>query len=195
MHRAVQLFLRALERVSAVLAFLAGTAVFVLAFLIVIDIVARRLFQFSVQGTDELGGYVLAMVGSLGLAYVLAKRGFTRIDVLFGLLPVRLTAVLHVLAYGSLAGLAIFFASQAILEFQETLLFDARANTPLQTPMWIPQGMWVIGMSFFAFAASIHAVRSAALLLAGRHVLEAEYGFPTVEQELEEFQRQQDGKS
>lgn len=192
MHRTARFILAVLDRLSVALAFVAGVAVFLLAFLIVVDVVARRLFQFSLQGTDELGGYVLAMVGSLGLAYVLSRRGFTRIDVLFRFFPFRLAAILHVLAYCSLAGLAIFFASQAIREFEETLLFDAHANTPLQTPLWIPQGMWVAGMSFFAVTAIIHALRSIAFLLADPGRLETEYGFSTVEQEVEEFQRQRE---
>ncbi len=179
--------LRVLERLALVLSFVAGVAVFLLAFLIVVDILARRLFLVSVQGTDELGGYVLAMVGSLGLAHVLAHRGFTRIDVLFRLFPAKLSAALHALAYLTLAGMAIFFASHAIFEFRETWLFETRANTPLQTPLWIPQGLWVLGMSVFAVSAMLHGARAVLLLCAAPERVDAAYGFLALKDELEEL--------
>lgn len=184
-----QLLSRVLDRTILALAFIAGMAVFSLAFLIVVDILGRRFFAFSLQGTDELGGYVLAMVGSLGLAFVLAERGFTRIDLTVRLMPRPLRNLLHVVAYVSLAGLALFFASQALFELEETWLFDTHANTPLQTPLWIPQGLWALGMSLFAFGAVIHAVRSLVLLVLASDRVEREYGFSRVEDELEEFQR------
>lgn len=180
---------RALDALSVALAFLAGTAVFILAFLIVTDIVARRVFRFSVQGTDELGGYVLAMVGSLGLAYVLLVRGFTRIDVMFRILPPMARAVLHVLAYLTLAGLAAFFAWKAASEWHETWLFDAHANTPLQTPLWIPQGLWAIGMLVFALSAVIQALRALLLLWREPARVEAEYGLLQIEDELKDYRR------
>ena len=191
----VQFLSRALDKTVLALAFTAGTAVFALAFLIVTDIVARRLFAFSLQGTDELGGYALAMVGSLGFAFVLAERGFTRIDLTVRLLPRPLRNLLHVIAYLTLAGVAAFFASQAIFELQETWLFDTHANTPLQTPLWIPQGLWALGMSLFAFAAAIHALRSLILLVVAPGRVEREYGFTRVEEELEEFQRATKGQT
>ena len=191
----VQLLSRAFDKTILALAFTAGMAVFVLAFLIVVDILARRLFAFSLQGTDELGGYVLAMVGSLGLAFVLAERGFTRIDLTVRRMPRPVRNVLHVVAYVSLAGLALFFASQALFELEETWLFDTHANTPLQTPLWIPQGLWALGMSLFALGAVIHGVRSLILLAAASHRVEREYGFARVEEELEEFQRATKGQT
>ncbi len=180
---------RALDALSVALAFLAGSAVFILAFLIVTDIVARRVFRFSLQGTDELGGYVLAMVGSLGLAYVLLVRGFTRIDVMFRVLPPMVRAALHVLAYVTLAGLAAFFAWKAASEWHETWLFDAHANTPLQTPLWIPQGLWAIGMLVFALSALIQALRALLMLFTTPAQVEAEYGLLQIEDELKDYRR------
>ena len=185
----VRFLSRALDKTTVALAFTAGAAVFALAFLIVTDIVARRLFAFSVQGTDELGGYVLAMVGSLGLAFVLAERGFTRIDLTVRLLPQPVRNLLHAAAYLTLAGVAVFFATQALLELEETWLFDTHANTPLQTPLWIPQGLWMLGMSLFALCAVIHAVRCLVLLVIASDRVERAYGFAKVEEEVEAFQR------
>jgi TRAP-type C4-dicarboxylate transport system permease small subunit len=183
----VRLLLTAIDRVASGLAFLCGLGVLGLALLITWDIVARKIFGISVQGTDELGGYVLALIGSLGMAHVLVRREFTRIDLAFPYLPARLRQVLHVVAYVSLAGMVVFFAYRALLTLDETILFDSIANTPLQTPLWIPQGLWAAGMVFFAVAAVVHAARAVIFLLTAPDRIEAEYGCATAQDEVEAF--------
>ena len=180
--------MRALDRAAVVLALVAGVAVAVLAVLIVFDITARSLFRFSLQGTDELGGYTLALTGSLGLAYTLMRRGHPRIDIGFRLFPTRMRQVLHVLALATLTGFAVFMTQHAIGEFRGTLAFGTITNTPLQTPLWVPQVFWVAGTGFFALTALVMTVHGALMIASGRGG-EAErlYGPLTVEEELEEY--------
>jgi TRAP-type C4-dicarboxylate transport system permease small subunit len=183
----VNLLFSLLRRLSTVMAVLAGASVLILALLIVFDIVARRFAGFSVQGTDEIGGYVLALVASMGFAYVLFERGFTRIDLVVRLLPRALANIVNVLAYVSLAAVALFFAQKSVATYMDTLLFDSRANTPLQTPMWIPQGFWVAGMCFFALCSVLYALRALVLLFVDGDALAAEYGIARVEEEVSEI--------
>jgi TRAP-type C4-dicarboxylate transport system permease small subunit len=176
-----------LERLATLFAFLAGGAVFVLSLLIAFDVVARKLFGFSLQGTDEIGGYVLAMVGSLGMIHVLNRKEFTRIDLIVRIAPLAVQRVLHVLAYVTLAAMVVFFANHALKTLDETLLFQTRANTPLQTPMWIPQGLWATGMVFFAAMAVIHALRATILLWVAPDRVIEEYGTTGLEEEIEDY--------
>lgn len=176
-----------LERLATLFAFLAGGAVFVLSLLIAFDVVARKMFGFSLQGTDEIGGYVLAMVGSLGMIHVLNRKEFTRIDLLVRIAPLAVQRVLHVLAYVTLAAMVVFFANHALKTLDETLLFQTRANTPLQTPMWIPQGLWATGMVFFAAMAVIHALRATILLWVAPDRVIEEYGTTGLEEEIEDY--------
>ncbi len=37
---------------------------------------------------------------------------------------------------------------------QKTLERGSRANTPLETPLWIPQGIWFAGWAWFALSAT-----------------------------------------
>jgi TRAP-type C4-dicarboxylate transport system permease small subunit len=179
--------LRLLDRIATLFAFVAGAAVLVLSLLIAFDVVARKVFGFSLQGTDEIGGYVLAMVGSLGMIHVLNRREFTRIDLIMKIAPVAVRRSLHVLAYISLAAMVVFFATHALKTLDETLLFQSRANTPLQTPMWIPQGLWATGMVFFAVMAVIHASRATILLFVAPEQIEKEYGTSGIEEEVEDY--------
>jgi TRAP-type C4-dicarboxylate transport system permease small subunit len=187
MESRLRLILALIDRLASALAFLCGAGVLVLSLLITWDIVARKVFGVSVQGTDELGGYTLALIGSLGMAHVLQRREFTRIDLAFPYLPARLRQVLHVLAHVALAGTVVFFAYRATLTLQETLLFDSVANTPLQTPLWIPQGLWVVGLTLFAVVAVLHAVRSLFLLVLEPHRVEHEYGCAGARDEVDAF--------
>lgn len=180
--------LRALDRVAIVLALVAGVAVAILSGLIVFDIAARSLFRYSLQGTDELGGYTLALTGSLGLAFTLIRRGHPRIDIGFRFFPPRMRQILHVVALGTLTGFALFMTQHAIEEFRGTLTFGTVTNTPLQTPLWVPQAFWVAGTGFFALTALVMTVHGGMLVARGRGAeVERLYGPLTVEEELEEY--------
>jgi TRAP-type C4-dicarboxylate transport system permease small subunit len=180
--------LRFLDRVAVFLALIAGGAVAVLALLIVFDITARSLFRFSLQGTDELGGYALALTGSLGLAYTLIRRGHPRIDIGFRLFPPRMRQVLHVVALATLTGFALFMSQHAIDEFRGTIAFGSVTNTPLQTPLWVPQVFWLAGTCFFALTTAAMTVHGVLLISQGRgREVETLYGPLTVDEELDEY--------
>jgi len=182
--------LRVLDWIASGFALLAGVAVFLLALLIGFDVLARRLAGFSVQGTDELGGYTLALIGSLGLAYALVRRRHTRIDILLPFLPPRLARLLDALAVATLAAFAVFIADHAWDAFEETWIFDSIASTPLQTPLWIPQAFWMVGTGIFALCAVAQALHAAWLALAAPHRIAAFYGPLTTQDELDEFQEE-----
>lgn len=176
-----------LEKTAVTLALVAGVAIAVLAALIAVDIVGRDVFGISIQGTDELGGYVLAFVGSLGMALTLLRRGHPRIDIFFRFFPRALCDVLHVLAQATIAGFAIFMSWHALGELQSTIRFGSITNTPLQTPLWVPQAVWLAGMGFFALTACVTTAHAALLLLADRGAIARRYGPSTVEEEVEHY--------
>lgn len=176
--------LRVTRKVALGLALVAGLSVAVLAVLISVDIVGRDGFGVSLQGTDELGGYVLAFVGSLGMALTLLQRGHPRIDIFLRIFPKRLRAALHVLAQAVIAGFAIFMAIQALDEFRQTLRFGAITNTPLQTPLWVPQAVWFGGMVFFALTACLTTLHGLVLIRRDWRAIEGFYGPLTVDEEV-----------
>ncbi len=180
--------LRLTDKVAVLLALVAGMLVAVLAVLIAIDIVAREFFRFSLQGTDELGGYVLALTGAFGFAYTLLRRGHPRIDIGFRFFPPTMRRVLHVVALASLTGFAAFMGQHAMSELRDTITYGAVTNTPLKTPLWIPQFLWVVGMLFFTLTAFLMTCHGVWLLASGRGAQsDALYGPLTVEEELEEY--------
>ena len=58
-----------------------------------VEMVTRKLFNFSLQGVDEIGGYTLAVTSALGLfVHAAGTRGHTRVDFLLSRLPAWLCA-------------------------------------------------------------------------------------------------------
>lgn len=181
------LLLRGIERIAEFLALLSGGAVAVLALLVAFDIFARRLLGFSLQGTDELGGYVLAIVGALGFGYTLLRRGHPRIDIAFGLFPARMRDALHVLAYACLTAIALFMAYHTFAEFQQTQKFGTVTNTPLRTPLAWPQAIWVIGAFYFVLVGVVTTLHAAILFFTSPAALRAHYAPVSIQDEVSDF--------
>lgn len=155
---------------------LGGWALLAICFATLYDILARRLLNHSVQGVNEVGAYLLAIVSAFGFSSALLQKAHSRVDFLFGRFPAALRHVLNVVAAVLLAGLGVFATWQGWIVLRESIEFQSRASTPLQTPMWIPQSLWLFGLAVFAavaFAAAVHAIW---LLFRDRERLEAFYG-------------------
>jgi TRAP-type C4-dicarboxylate transport system permease small subunit len=133
-----------------------------------------------------LGGYVLALVGSFGLAYTLLRKGHPRIDLGMKVLPRALHAPLHVLAQAVLAGIALFMTFHAWSELAGTIRFGTVTNTPLKTPLWVPQGLWVAGTATFALVAVTNTLHGLWLLARAPALVQIFYGTTSVQDELDE---------
>ncbi|WP_341667547.1 TRAP transporter small permease subunit [Alcaligenes sp. SDU_A2] len=177
----------AAQLVVRMAAMVAGYATFILSILITVEVICRKFFGFSFQGVDEYGGYVLAIGVSLSLSYALVMRAHTRVDVLINPLGRRLRAGFNVLAAAMMAALACFLCWQSVATLRETLEFDSRASTPLETPLWIPQLIWVAGFALFAVVALSYLIRGLRLAAGGQvDALNGLLGPKTTDEELNE---------
>lgn len=149
------------------------------------EMVSRKLFNFSLQGVDEIGGYTLAVTSALGFSYTLLSRGHTRVDFLLSRLPAGGRAFFNTLAMVSLAAVAVFACYRTYAVLAESIEFDSHATSPLQTPMWVPQSLWFLGYLLFAIVAAVMAVHACVLLVRDRDALNKVYGPPTLEEEIE----------
>lgn len=179
-----------LRRLAGGAAVIAGYSTLGLAMLITFEVVARKIFSFSLQGADEIGGYVLAIGVSFSLAYTLMERAHTRVDVLLRRFPTVLQGALNAVAMALLAAFSLFMFWRAVATLTETLEFGSLASTPLQTPLWIPQGLWVAGLGVFAALSTLLAVRAVTLLARGQITqLNIEFGPRSAQDELSQAQQ------
>jgi TRAP-type C4-dicarboxylate transport system permease small subunit len=179
-------FSRFLEASTSVLVIICGWWLVAFSLASCFEMVARKLFQFSLQGIDEIGGYTLAVTSAVGFSYTLITRGHTRIDFLVSRFPVKMRALLNCIAMVTLAAMVLFAAFRGWNVLSETIEFQSTATTPLQTPMWIPQSMWYVGIVLFAAITLYLAANSVWLLVRGQdEELNRYYGPQTLEEEIE----------
>ena len=179
-------FTRTLHRTVDVMVLAVGWWLIVLSFISCFEMVSRKLFSFSLQGVDEVGGYTLAITAAIGFSYTLITRGHTRIDFLVGKLPPVARSVFNVLAMLTLAGMAVFAVLRGWTVLSESIEFQSHSTTPLQTPMWIPQSLWLAGWALFMLTAVWMALHASWLCIRGAHdTVNTLYGPQTLDEEIE----------
>ncbi|WP_420394046.1 TRAP transporter small permease subunit [Acuticoccus sp.] len=171
--------LRALSRAIAIAC---GWGLLALSIFIVAEILARKLVNYSFQGADELGGYALAVTAAFGFAFALLERAHTRIDILVGRTASSVRGALDLLAAAAIAAMAAFMAWRGAATLGETLRYDSRASTPWQTPLWLPQGLWLAGLALFAVVAFVLLVRGVIAFVRRPGAPSAEIALPSLDE-------------
>lgn len=173
------------EPIARWAAILCGWGVLVLSAAITVEILGRKLFAFSFHGIDDIGGYVLAITATIGASYTMAMRGHTRVDVFLVRMPPGLQRFLNALAMVALAVFAVYAAWRGSVVLMESLEFKSVATNPLQTPLWQPQSLWLLGIVLFAAIALAYAVHAVMLYARGSAQLNRLYGPKSAQDELE----------
>jgi TRAP-type C4-dicarboxylate transport system permease small subunit len=158
-----------------------------LAVLVTIETLARKFAGLSLQGVDELGGYVLAVTSSLAFTLALIDRGHIRIDLVHNMLPGHLQRLLNWLSVAMLAALSLLLAWTGWLTLDETMEFRSTAPTPWATPLVWPQSAWLFGLALFAIASLVALVDATRLAVTRRdRDLANRYGVKGVDEEVGE---------
>ena len=157
-----------MQRVESILANIFGAIFLVLSFVVTIETLARKIFNFSLQGADELGGYSLAIGSTIAFTLALAGRNHIRVDVFYELFPRRAKAALNWISVMLLAALAVLFAAVSFRVLDESLAYRSTAQTPWATPLIYPQALWYAGLVIFMLLAVALAGRASYLLFKRR---------------------------
>lgn len=157
-----------MRRFETILANVFGVIFLALSFVVTIETLARKIFNVSIQGADELGGYSLAIGSVIGFTLALAGRNHIRVDVFYELFPRRAKAALNWLSALLLAGVAILFAAVSLRVLEESLTYRSTAQTPWATPLIYPQSVWYAGLVIFMLVAVGYAARATWLLARSR---------------------------
>lgn len=177
---------RVLARVSDWTVIACGWWLIALSVITCIEMLGRKLLGFSLQGIDEIGSYTYGIVCAFGFAFTLTTRSHTRVDFLLSRFSGKTRALLNFLAMLSLAALSWLCVWRGWRVVVESLEFGSTAATPLATPMWIPQTIWLAGYVMFALAAAWAAIDATRLLLRGDTAeLNNRFGPQTLEEEIE----------
>lgn len=148
------------------------------AALITVEIILRRLFETSIIGVIEIVGYAFAVAMAWGFAYGLFVRSHIRVDVLYLQFPDRVQRWLDVVALAAFAGIISLVVLKAAGTLIETLRLDAHASTPLSAPLWIPQTLWLSGLTFFLVCMLLRLFDLARAVIRGEWELALRLGGP-----------------
>ncbi len=164
-----------------------GGMLVLLSLLVTADTLLRKFAGISLQGTDELGGYVLAVTSCLAFTIAMIDRAHIRIDVVHSRLPRMAQAFLNLFSATAFAVLALVLVRFAWDVLDDTLSYGSTAPTPWATPLIYPQSLWFAGLVLFAMTAVWVVVRG--FLFVGKGDVDAinrELGPLTTLEELEE---------
>ena len=148
------------ERISRAAALCGGVLLLIAVGLVVFEVIARKIFNFSMAGADELSGYAYALSMTWGFAYALHKRAHIRVDVVYARLPIVVRCVLDVVAFFAFTGLIGLLTYRGYFVLEQTVSLGGRADTPLAVPLVIPQVPWLLGLVFFTLCLVLLSLRS-----------------------------------
>ena len=155
-----------LARINRSIAMVAGTVLLATVALILLEIVLRQTPMGSLGGADEISGYVMAGVATWGFAFALTERAHVRIDILQLRFGTAGRALFDLLALSALSAVTLVVTYQSWGVLATTLARDSRANTPLATPLWIPQSVWFAGWAWLTLVSCVLLACVAALVTA-----------------------------
>lgn len=160
--------LAVMRRVSQAGLWFGGALILLAAVLIGVDVVLRVAFNRSIGGADELSGYALAIGTAWGLGAALLDRAHIRIDSLYIVFPTPIRLALDLLALMLFAGFFGIIAWHGIGVLQQSLQSGSRSQSALETPLFIPQAIWLAGLALFLLTSLVLLLYVLGLAVSGR---------------------------
>ena len=172
-------------------AWFGGALVALAAIVISVDVLMRKIIGTTLGGASEISSYVLAVSTTWSLALALLNRAHVRVNSFYVLLPSRVCAVVDILALLTFMLFGGMLTWEGWVLFQTSFDLNAHSLTPLETPLAIPQFLWVAGLAFFSAVMMLLFVQAIGALLTGRiDVVRRLIGSRSAAQELEEAIRE-----
>lgn len=161
-----QTILDMMRRLNRAVAMLIGILLVLCVVFILAEIIIRQLGS-SLGGTDEISGYVMAIVTSWGMGFALLELSHVRIDLLRGRVNALGRSLFDLFSMAVLSATITMIAFRAWPVVERSLINSSRANTPLETPLALVQLPWFAGWVWFAVVSWLMLVSAAMLVLRG----------------------------
>jgi TRAP-type mannitol/chloroaromatic compound transport system permease small subunit len=164
-----------------------GGLILASALLVTADVASRKLLSVPIGNADELSGYAFAIGCAWAFAFALLRRVNVRVDVVYARLPVRLCAVLDVLALVALGVFVALLSRYAFEVAQQSWQRGALSNTQLKVPLWIPQSLWAAGLALFMATLALMLLRAATALVTGDwQAVQSLFGARSIQEDADE---------
>lgn len=178
--------LQGAAHVSRWLAWIGGAMLLLCAILVSLDVVFRATLKVTYFESFELSTYAFAIATAMGMSYALVSRAHIRIEVLYMMLAPRWRGWFDVVSYAVLAlcaGVLLYWCGHVVLGNYES---GARSNSSLSVLLAIPQGIWLVGLAWFALLAVLYALYGLVKCLRGQaEEAHRRLGVASLEEEIE----------
>jgi len=164
-----------------------GALILAAAFLIGTDVLMRRFAGVTIGGADELAQFALAMGTAWSLGGALFDRAHIRVDSAYSRFPLQVRAILDILGLALFIFFFIFVTWHAFGVLGQSWTNGSVSHSALQIPIFIPQGLWVLGFVSFLFIATILLLDAVGKLMRGDfRAVSRVIGTKSAEEEVEE---------
>ena len=156
--------LRIVDGACAVGAALAAVSCFVLAVMLIVEVIVTSWFAWSQPWAVEYSTYFLGFTLFLGAGWSLRQGGHIRVSAVYVLLPAGVVRVLDLVATVFTLGVVGYAANALVVQAVRTFGIGSVSYYPSATPLWLPQAAIALGFVLFALALAARLLR----LLTGR---------------------------
>jgi TRAP-type C4-dicarboxylate transport system permease small subunit len=130
-------FIKVVQWICKVLIGISSVMLGVMLLISVADIIGRVFFTHPIQGTFELVGLLMIVIGCLGMGYCQLVKGNVAIDILLNRLGRRGQAVLNVLSFLMSIAVSVIISWQLSLRMYDYLTIGLKGLTiTLHLPLW-----------------------------------------------------------
>lgn len=157
------------EQLERYLGIIFGVVFVALSVVVTLETLLRKIFNTSLQGADELGGYALAIGSTLAFTVALLGRAHVRVDVFLVRFPKRLQTLLNWVSALCMMGFAVLIAVLAYFTLLDSHGYNSVSQTSWATPLVYPQSLWMLALALFAVAATVQAVRATVWWVRGNY--------------------------
>ncbi len=152
---------RAVARLAKATAWLAGAILILMIGHVLLEIGLRALFATSTFVLDEFVGYGVAAVTFLSAGYAFQEEALIRVSLLLDATRrrPRFRRWLELASAGTAAAVLWFVAWYFARSVARHLERGSASETVAQVPLWIPEGLMLLGLIVLCLRISVYALK------------------------------------
>ena len=136
-----------------------AVSVVIMMAMITIHVIARYAFNIHFKITDEFSGYLLVALVFMGFAYSLRKGKIVNVELVYRRFPKEARGVLDIV-HGLLGILLVVIYFWSAWKLVTTSLLKHLVSTmAIDFPLWIPQTVMLVGLSFFMLELLAYSIK------------------------------------
>lgn len=149
-----------LETIASAAAISSGVVVMGISVITLVEIIARKWLQFSIQGVDEINGYLFATTATLSFTTALIRNAHIRIDIGYRFFHKKWRALVNWLSTLTLTLASWLLLISASVTWWASWNFNTVSISALSVPLILPQAVWCVLLLMLTLVATFMACRA-----------------------------------